>query len=83
MIFQRLAASIRKRDWFTVVIELLVVAVGIVLGLQASEWDDRQAELKDEASTLARLESELAPLLSFARGLAEPPPAHGPRTSIP
>lgn len=59
MILGRFARALRRQDWFTVLIELLVVAVGVVLGLQASAWADRQAELRDEQRTLGRLVAEL------------------------
>ena len=59
MILRSVMRHVRDQNWFAVLIELLVVAVGIVLGLQASAWADRQAELRDEARTLARLSAEL------------------------
>lgn len=59
MILQRLSAALRKQDWFTVLIELLVVAIGIVLGLQASTWAERRAEQRDETRTIGRLIAEV------------------------
>lgn len=40
MILRRLTQSIRKQDWFAVVIETLIVVLGVFLGLQASNWND-------------------------------------------
>ena len=39
MILRRLAESIRKQEWFTVVLEVLIVVVGIFIGLQVDEWN--------------------------------------------
>jgi hypothetical protein len=38
MILNRLSKSIRKQDWFAVLIEFIVVVAGIFAGLQANEW---------------------------------------------
>ena len=38
MILRRLAEGIREQNWFTVVLEVLIVVVGIFIGLQV---DDR------------------------------------------
>jgi hypothetical protein len=37
MPLRRFGRAVRRQDWFTVVIELLVVVVGILLGLQVDE----------------------------------------------
>ena len=43
MILQRLATSIRKQDWFTVLIETLIVVLGVFLGIQLGNWNaDRE-----------------------------------------
>lgn len=40
MILQRLSQSIRKQDWFTVLIETLIVVLGVFLGLQLGNWNE-------------------------------------------
>ncbi len=40
MILRRLATSIRKQDWFAVVIETLIVVLGVFLGLQVNNWNE-------------------------------------------
>lgn len=72
MIRRRLSDTLRRQDWFTVLIELLVVAIGIVLGLQASAWADRQAALEDGPRILARLDTELADATLVRQALREP-----------
>jgi hypothetical protein len=55
MILQRLSKSIRKQDWFAVVIEFVVVVVGIFAGLQANEWAQERQDRKQERAALERL----------------------------
>lgn len=38
MILRRLASGLRRQDWTTVFIELLVVVVGLLLGLELNNW---------------------------------------------
>ena len=44
MILRRLATSIRKQDWFAVVIETLIVVMGVYLGIQLEAFHT-EAEL--------------------------------------
>ena len=58
MILRRLATSIRKQDWFAVVIETLIVVLGVFLGLQVNNWNEaRQSSLR-EAEVLSALQAE-------------------------
>ncbi|RIJ14751.1 DUF6090 family protein [Henriciella mobilis] len=70
MILQRLATSIRKQDWFTVLIETLIVVFGVFIGLQVNNWNgarqDRAAGLyylssigEDIASDAVQLEAHI------------------------
>jgi hypothetical protein len=43
MILQRLATSIRRQDWFTVLIETLIVVLGVFLGIQLGNWNEARA----------------------------------------
>lgn len=43
MILQRLATSIRKQDWFTVLIETLIVVFGVFIGIQLGNWNEARA----------------------------------------
>ena len=43
-IFRRLSDALRKRDWFGIGFELLVVVVGVLLGLEASRWSAEREE---------------------------------------
>ncbi len=59
MIFKRTIESFRRRDWASVVIEILVVVVGVFIGLQVSNWnEDRETDRRSELFT-ERLKSDL------------------------
>ena len=55
MILNRLSKSIRRQDWFAVLIEFVVVVVGIFAGLQANEWALERQDRKMERASLERL----------------------------
>ena len=44
MILQRLATAIRKQDWFTVIIETLIVVFGVFIGLQVNNWNEARKD---------------------------------------
>lgn len=47
MILRRLANAITAQNWFTVVLEVLIVVVGIFIGLQVDEWNKGRIEQKE------------------------------------
>ena len=55
MILNRLSKSIRRQDWFAVLIEFVVVVVGIFAGLQANEWALERQDRKMERASHERL----------------------------
>ena len=59
MIVRHLADAIRGQNWFTVLIELTVVVVGIFLGLQIDDWNERRKENSLERGYIERLEAEV------------------------
>ena len=44
MLLKRLTQGIRSRDWFTVLVELMVLIVGVFLGLQVDDWNQRRID---------------------------------------
>ena len=58
MILQRLATSIRKQDWFTVLIETLIVVFGVFIGLQVNNWNEARHASAREAEILNALQTE-------------------------
>jgi len=55
MILSRLAEAARSPSWFTVVVELGIVVVGIFLGLQADAWNTARAGRAEESRYLRQL----------------------------
>ena len=66
MLLRRLYTNLKSQNWLTVGIELLVVAVGIFMGLQASNWNDDRVERALERGYLVRLHEDI---LASSRGL--------------
>lgn len=58
MIIGNLVEAMRKQSWFTVVLELVVVVLGIFLGLQADAWNQARKDRATEAVYLERLSSD-------------------------
>lgn len=44
MILRRLAQAVRRQDWFTVVIEFVIVVFGVFIGLQVDNWNGARAD---------------------------------------
>jgi hypothetical protein len=51
MILRKLAEAIHEQNWFTVVLEILIVVIGIYIGLQADAWN--QSRLEDQRAQQA------------------------------
>lgn len=59
MILRRMADAIRKQDWTVVAIELVVVVVGILIGLQVDDWAERRKEAESFKEVLERVYTDL------------------------
>lgn len=59
MILRRLAESIRAQNWFTVLLEVLIVVIGIFVGLQVDDWNRARIQQDEESEYLARLADDL------------------------
>lgn len=55
MILRRLADALREQNWFTVVLEVLIVVVGIFIGLQVDDWAKERGDRVQEHAALERL----------------------------
>lgn len=58
MILRRLTHAIRKQDWFTVMVETLIVVFGVFIGLQVNNWNAARVARGDSADLLSRLRVE-------------------------
>ena len=59
MILRRTADAIREQNWFTVIVEIFIVVIGIFLGLQVTDWNDNRKDKASYAQALARLQKEV------------------------
>lgn len=59
MILNKLAKGIRRQDWSTVFVEVVVVVVGIFIGLQVDDWNSERVALKAEEEYLQQLAREI------------------------
>jgi len=55
MILRRFAHAIRAQNWFAVVLEVAVVVLGIFMGLQVNDWNQRRLERESDQRALAFL----------------------------
>lgn len=59
MILRRLSTAVREQDWFTVLVETLIVVFGVFIGLQVNNWNAaRQIHARQDA-VLSQLANEL------------------------
>lgn len=59
MILRRFTDAIRRQDWFTVALEILIVMIGIFLGLQVTEWNQSRVDRADEVVFLQALHQDI------------------------
>ncbi len=59
MILQRLATSIRRQDWFTVLIETLIVVLGVFLGIQLGNWNEARNDRAREQEYYVQILKDL------------------------
>lgn len=55
MIFRRLTHAFRKQDWFTVVVEIMIVVLGVFIGLQVNNWNEARQDSVREVRYLERM----------------------------
>jgi len=66
MILGRLAHAIREQNWFTVALEVVIVVIGIFIGLQVDDWNQRRLERESDQRALALFVDELQLMLEEA-----------------
>lgn len=55
----RLAEAVRRQDWFTVLVEIAVVVLGIVIGFQVTAWGQSRSDRAKEQAYLRQLSADL------------------------
>jgi hypothetical protein len=59
MILRRLTTALRKQDWFTVLVEIMIVVLGVFIGIQVSNWNAARLDRAIERDTLIRLHADI------------------------
>lgn len=82
MILRRIAEGIRRQDWFTVVLEFLIVVVGIFFGLQVDDWNRARLEKAEEREYLEQLVEDLRASIQTTTGITEWETIHAKQGSV-
>lgn len=71
MIVKRIRRYLREQDWNAITIEFVIVAAGVLMGIQVSNWNDGRIEKarvdQQEASIRAELQGNLATIKRYER----------------
>lgn len=67
MVLRRLITALRSRDWFTVLVEILIVVLGVYLGIQLGNWNAAAQARSREAVVLEQLAEEFTSTVQAAR----------------
>jgi hypothetical protein len=59
VILQRFSTALRNLDWVTVSVELLIVILGVVLGLQVNNWNQARNDRERAAVYIANLAQDI------------------------
>lgn len=60
MISRRIIAHVKAQDWFAVFIDLVIVVVGVVIGIQVANWNEERGDRTRARGYLERIGSDLA-----------------------
>ncbi len=60
MILRQLTQALRRQDWGTVLVEILIVVLGVFIGIQVANWNEWRLERDLEWRYLTRLEAALS-----------------------
>ena len=63
MIMHRFVHAVRDQNWVTVVLEMIIVVVGIFIGLQVDDWNQRRLERENDQRALTLFVDELQLML--------------------
>jgi hypothetical protein len=59
MLLRRVTEQRRAQNWTAVAIDLVIVVIGVYLGIEVSNWNERRAEAHRAQAYLERLEADL------------------------
>jgi hypothetical protein len=71
MIIKRIGRHLKAQDWNAIAIEFVIVAAGVLMGIQVSNWNDGRVERarvdQQEASLRTELQGNLATIKRYER----------------
>jgi hypothetical protein len=59
MLLHGLLDAMKRQDWVTILLEIVIVVVGIFLGLQADGWNDQRKDRELERRYLERIHADI------------------------
>jgi len=65
MILRRITAHLKDQNWFAVYLDLTIVVVGVFIGIQVSNWNERLTDNQKYSKALERLTTEVETNLSI------------------
>jgi hypothetical protein len=68
VILNRIAQGVRKQDWFTAILELVILVIGIYIGLQVDDWVSERENRQTETIYLELLARDVADLQQQVAG---------------
>ena len=71
MILRRVIGHFRKQEWTAIAIDFVIVVVGVFVGIQVANWNEREADKRLGRAYAERLTSDLGKDLVARRALAD------------
>lgn len=59
MILRRVIEHFRKQEWTAIFLDFVIVVLGVFIGIQVSNWNDKRADRAKEATYLTQLVDDL------------------------
>ena len=59
MILRRLTEALRRQDWSTVAVEIIIVILGVFIGIQVANWNDARIDAGRAVAYLERIGQDL------------------------
>lgn len=60
MLLRRIADHLKAQNWTAVVLDFIIVVVGVLIGIELSNWNEDRLRKADDARYLVRIEQDLA-----------------------
>jgi len=69
MILRRLTKHLKDQNWFAVWLDLFIVVVGVFIGIQVANWNERLSDNQKYFKSLERLSAEVKTNLTILDGI--------------